>query len=409
MKRIGIFVPVAYRGGTLRMAKNLCRSLRLQANANQFNLTITFFCVDNYYDMDTDFCDLQEMGIIIQETNWSVLPKEKIAEIASIANIPFATNHDEYILPIKGFDQYLECDLCLIISDRLIKPIIPLKKYAVVVFDYIQRFVPELFNNDVIKAYEREGFLPLVREAACVMCTTPSTQKDLIEYAQVTADKIRLLPFVFDPDPLLAGNSQVQPIASNYFVWVTNYSVHKNHARTLQAILDYYTVNNGSLDTVVIGIPESFAWGDLDSDKHLKEIPHLKSFLQILHMYPSLKEKVHFIGNVSDEEYANILAHAKFLLHSNLYDNGTFCVLEAAYLGTPSLSSKYAPMEYINDLAQLNMLFFNPYDHKDITNKLSQMEGAFSTISLPDRDRLNSLHWRNQSDYFYQVIQSLLD
>ncbi|MPN00821.1 hypothetical protein SDC9_148019 [bioreactor metagenome] len=290
----------------------------------------------------------------------------------------------------------------------MIRPLAPLKKYGVVVFDYIQRYVSELFT-DVLWGFERDGFFPLVREAECVMCTTPSTLRDAIEYAGVADSKTRLLPFVFDPDPLLQVGDNLPPPAHNYLLWVTNQSVHKNHTRVFQALANYYQYYNGKLDTVVIGMSEAFAWGDEESDRQLKAIPHLKTCLNVLHSNPILKEKVHFMGNVSDIEYANILQSACFLLHPNLADNGTFCVLEAAYMGKPSLSARYAQMEYINSLGNLNMLFCDPYAAKDIAAQLSQMEKQYRAIPLPSRTELDALHWRCKAGYSFELIRKLID
>lgn len=409
VKKIAVFVPVAYRGGTLRMAKNLARGLKLGAAAQEVDLDVVFGCVSNYYDIANDFAELAAMNIEIRETNWEIVAREVVAAISSgpmVCQPNF--KYDHYSLPVDGKANFLDCDFWLIISDRLIRPVAPLKKYGVVVFDYIQRYVPELFTG-VLRDFERDGFFPLVREAECVMCTTPSTLRDAVEYAGVPELKTRLLPFVFDPDPLLQVGENLNPNTHNYLLWVTNQSVHKNHTRVFQALANYYQHYNGKLDTVVIGMSEAFAWGDEESDRQLKAIPHLKACLNVLHSNPVLKKKVHFMGNVSEIEYANLLQSACFLLHPNLADNGTFCVLEAAYMGKPSLSARYAQMEYINSLGNLNMRFCDPYDARDMAAQLSQMEKQYRDIPLPSRAELNALHWRCKAGYFFELIRKLID
>lgn len=412
MKKIAVMLPHIYRGGSLRAAKNVARSLAFQSREHGDDIQVIFSYVKaGKYNIFTEFDDLMKAGILLRETVWKVYAKESLQAATSLIDLrKTSLEYQEYCLPSDGANDFYDCDLWLIISDRLPAPLFPLRKYAFVVYDYIQRYVPEIFgNSDTVWDNQVSNLIHSVQRASKVFVTTPSTQQDLISYAGVDPSRTQLLEMEFQP--LEAGSIDIDSdIPKNYVVWPTNTTHHKNHVNAFDAIELYIEELGGSLHFLITG--ESTEYFDPTNEFPEKEIAmqaqHIQYLRKKIKKNARLAERLHIMGKVSDKRYACLLKHAHFLWHPTLYDNGTFAVLEAAYLGTPSLSARYPAMVYINQKFKLNMQFFDPRNPNEMAEALFNMETAAASIPLPDQNALSQYDWKALSLPLYQAISTLL-
>jgi hypothetical protein len=111
------------------------------------------------------------------------------------------------------------------------------------------------------------------------------------------------------------------------------------------------------------------------------------------------------LGELSDLEYMQTVQEAKFIWHPNLYDNGTFSVIEAGYLGIPALSSKYPAMEFIENAYKLNMRFFDPYNISIMAKALKEMEISYKYVILPSKEDLLSHTWYKNAHQTYLLFK----
>jgi glycosyltransferase involved in cell wall biosynthesis len=412
MKKIAVMLPDIYRGGSLRAAKNVAKSIALQAQRHGEDIQVVFSYVkEGKYNLHVDFDDLQEFGVILRETKWQISSKESLLAAIELINInkkfldfPF------YCFPTDGANDFYDCDLWLIISDRLPAPLLPLRRYAFIVYDYIQRYVPEIFgDNDNVWNSQVANLISSVRHASKVFTTTPSTQKDLISYAGVNKELIHLLEMDFHPIETGSVNFDLD-LPENYILWTTNTAYHKNHLTAIDAYEMYVQELGGTLDLVITG-----NWTEYfdPANEFASDDPVVNS-LQVQYLRKKLKRslglssRIHVMGNVSDKMYAQILKNSHFLWHPVLYDNGTFAVMEAAYLGTPSLSARYPAMEYINQKFELHLFFFDPRNPKEMAETLLHMENSAKSISVPDQTALLAHEWKKHSLNLYKEIEKLL-
>jgi len=347
-------------------------------------LEIVFSFIDGAYNTQEDFSELKDLGITICETTWKKITKTELNFIHEFNNSTVECEWDNYQIPMSGRTSFLDCDLWLLISDRTAQaPLAPICPYGVVVYDYIQRYVPEIFC-DVANATELNYF-QTVRNAQFVITTTPQTQNDVIQYAGVASSKVHLLPIEFAP-PKPPNSVQVFH-GKNYFVWVTNVSYHKNQLRTFRALEKYYGQLNGQLDCIILGTYTEIYTDPIKASSY----PFWTHLSNIFNKSAILKQRCHTPGEVSDQLYSNYLAQSQFLLHPVLFDNGTYSVIEAAYLNTPSTSSNYPAMQYMNQHFHLNLCFFDPYSIDDMAKKLKIMEEtcADRKTQLPSKDSLD--------------------
>ena len=397
-------LPMAYRGGTLRSAKDIAKIIHLTAKRRGDSVEVVFSCVAGHYDHNRDFEDLADAGISVRDTRWETVPRSKLDEGAAINNYWLKSDllDSEYMQPLDGARQFSDCDFWLVVSDRLPRPIVPAAQYGVLTFDYIQRYVPEIFG-DLAWDVQKNGYIPLVRKADFVLCTTDSTAADINAYAGVPRRKILQLPMFFECTSLAPAPRFMK---DDYIVWVTNSTEHKNHHRVLHAVLRYYQSLGGTLKLLIVGPgTEVFVRPPADG----AEYPYWVKCRDVICHHQELRANVSVEGEITEARYLSAVKNARFMLHPNLYDNGTFAVIDAALAGTPSLSARYPAMEFMNDTFRLNLTFFDPQNEKEMAQAMRDMEQKSRTIELPDRAFLETFSWRRNMDRVYDLIMARLN
>lgn len=400
-------LPQKYKGGTLRGAKIIAKSIAYAARERNDDIQVVFSYVDDkIYDPKIDFDDLPEYGISLRPTTWETIDLKTFAGF----RVPFLSRalhhplvHDKYCLPRDGLNDFYDCDFWVVISDRLPAPIYPIRKYACVAYDYIQRYVPDIFSDDVPWDLQEDSFFPVAREAERVFVTTPSTFGDAVTYVGIPKERVFMLPINFEPLDAVETYSGL----GEYFIWTTNSSYHKNHINSFNALDLYYSEFDGKLDIVMTGANVEYfhlstPLPDIFTDSHLD---WCRNKLQTT---TELARHVHVMANLSDKTYAQTLCGAKFLWHTALYDNGTYSALEAAWLGRPTLSARYPAMEFINQDFSLNLSFFDAQNARETAKMLKWMEENYTTLPLPSREALLNRGWKVNASVLYQAITELL-
>jgi glycosyltransferase involved in cell wall biosynthesis len=138
--------------------------------------------------------------------------------------------------------------------------------------------------------------------------------------------------------------------------------------------------------------------------------PHLQSLPGIVAKSPKLKKHLRLLGELPDPSYRARLAGARFLWHAASIDNGTFSVIEAAYLGVPSLSSKYPAMQEINSQYLLGLNWMDAHDPDDMAIQLKHMEShaAACRAALPSLEHLMSQSMEHQADHYWKAVENEL-
>lgn len=394
-KTIGVFLPEGYRGGSLNSAKNIAKMLYLGSRAANEPINVIFSCLANTYDITDEFSDLRALDIPVRETTWKKVSKNEI-ELAGL-------RHASYLVPVDGGSNFNDCDFWLIISDRLSQPLAPLKPYGMVIFDYIQRYAPEIFPegfNDI-------SYLQTARSADFVFTTTPQTRIDAIQYAGVSARRVHLAPMEFNPVFSQCATTKEE---KKYFIWTSNAAPHKNHLHAIDALEIYYGELQGTLDVIMTGVDTNLFDVQHKPKDWLSVTPYVQSVREKLKNTRYTKERLHLKGNQSVANYAALLSAAKFLWHPTKIDNGTFSVIEAAYCGVPALSSHYPQMHYINERFSLNLSFCHSTQPHDMALQLKKMEEehAVKRQALPEKTALEKYSFTQLAPEFWNLIRGLV-
>lgn len=400
-KKLAILLPFPYKGDSFQAAKNLAKAIILGSKEMNDEIDVVFSYVENYYDIKKDFKDLISFNIELRETKWQAMTKDEAKRALDFAQIiDKKLIYDSYLYPNDSLTNFFDCDFWLFISDRTGHPILPIKPYGMVIYDYIQRYIPEIFNNnpDIDLPY-----IYSARDANVVFCTTPQTVEDAIQYAGISTKKIQLTPMEFNP--LDYDKKDYFDKEFDYIIWPSNSTQHKNHINALEGIKKYYEELNGKFKIILTGTQT-----EMFQKKNQVNIPYIVKVRELIQSYSCLKNNISILGETSEQDYINIVSNAKFLFHPVLYDNGTFAVVEAAYYGIPSVVNNYPQMKFMNERFKLNMSFFDGNNPDDISNALKEAEELLSRKSkdLPTKEFLNNFTFEKLAYENWNIIRKYL-
>jgi glycosyltransferase involved in cell wall biosynthesis len=375
--RIAVIVPIGYRGGSLRAAKLLAQAIELGSRQAGEGAEVIFGHLDNRECYpEGEFSDLPS-SIKRRPYTWRIMaPDESCRAIAYAGyDIPVAPA-PSYLLPDDGINQFMDCDLWIVISDRLSHPLLPIRPYALMVFDYLQRYESFMPSSADL------SFLGAAHSAQRVFVTTEFTRRDAIQYAGLPASRVVKLPILAPTFVPCAAKADREIEPRGYFLWTTNLALHKNHENAFKALRLYYEKYAGHLECRVTGV---------ETTELLKsDLPHIKPLRGIIKGSPLLKSHMKILGELPDETYQSELAGASFLWHAGRVDAGTLSVVEAAHLGVPSLSSDYPPMREYDAQFGLNIAWMDSHDPESMAGALRRMETEAPSrrLLLPGSERL---------------------
>lgn len=393
--RIAVIVPVGYRGGSLRAAKLVAQAIETGARQKGTEVDVVFAHLDtpDAYSSD-EFADLPA-SIERRPYNWSHLTQIEAERAMRYNGRPFKAISKLYQVPDDGIRQFMDCDLWVIVSDRAEYPLLPLKPYAVIVYDYLQRYV-RLPGKQL-----NFQFLRTAHNAERVFVTTDFTRSDAMQFAGLPSQKVWRLPMLA-ANILSTGTMERPKSEMPYFVWATNLAPHKNHENAVKALQIYYEKLDGRLLCCVTGVGTS----ELLKSK----ASHLKPVKKIVDASSSLKRHLRIMGELTDSAYCAQVAGAQFLWHAGWIDNGTFTVIDAAHLQVPSLSSDYPAMHEIDRQFSLNLSWMDAHDPDDMAEKLKQMEVNARALRarVPSRDQLMTQSLDQLAGAYWDAVSECL-
>jgi glycosyltransferase involved in cell wall biosynthesis len=400
-RRVAVLLPQAYRGGTLRAAKDLARMVRFGALERGERVDVVFSSPHDERVRAAELTDLAADGIPVRPTIWKGMDTVSLPERVRGA----APSPGPYVYPTDGANDFLDCDFWLVVSDRVTAPMAPLRPYGAVVFDYIQRYVPEVLSDDMW-VLQRQGLLPLARQARFVVATNPATVADLVSYAGVPRARVVELPIFFEPLDVAAAGAA--PVEGGYLLWVTNTAFHKNHATVLDALERYYEVHGGTLATVMVGPMTHYFSPDVD-DPGMDRVTHVVAARSRIRNSAALSENVAVVGELPAAHYTGAVVHARALLHSCLYDNGTFSIVDAACAGVPALSSRYPAMQHLDRILSLGVRFYDPHDSRELAAALAAVEAEPAAPRPAGRERFAAFHWKRSAPALFAAVRREID
>lgn len=375
-KKIAVILPQEYTGGVLDYTLRLVTAIKRGAELSHEAIEIVLGYKDHpNFEKEDYFEELKNMGVQVRKFAWEEIDNARANEMMSILNYPIEQMEENYLILNDGMNYFADCDYLLFTADRVLGNLLSLRPYGVIAHDYIQRYIPEVVDEDIY-------FLKLARNADAVYTTTSITKKDCIQYAGVPERNIHLLPLFFEEIKVKSNYATKH----KYFLWSTNTNPHKNHKTVLKALEKYYA-EGGTLECYMTGT-------NTDKFNIKKEYSEENNYIAEIREYIQqskvLKKHIKIWGNLPKEKYLSILGGAEFFLHAGYADNGNGTAFDAAMLNVLTVSSDYPAMRNMDKVIKLNMVFFKKKDYKQLANTLIEVENSVTELKrrLPSFDEL---------------------
>lgn len=398
--RIGILLTEGYTGGvldyTLRFIK--CMSRGIKESGKAIELVFGYLDCDIFKEKDY-FSEITEAGIPIRSFVWKTVDAQYLNNVMGYRGWNKVYPEGRYCMADDGIRFFEDCDYLILSIDRVPDEFFTMKPYVVVVHDYIQRYLSEMFGRH----YEK-SIINLQRNAEAVIVMTQPTLEDGIQYAGLRADRLKLTPLMFDAVYVEDSEDNNLEIEKEYFVWSTNLAQHKNHKTALGALSDYYA-RGGKLVCCITGANTIQFDPERSYDASNAYVEEIRGMISDDAL---LKKNLIFCGNMDKDKYYRVLKHAKYFMHPGFIDNGNMTAIDAAFLGVPTISGDYPAMRYYEDTMHLNMRFFHPFEVKELSNLLMSMEKDYEKYAelLPKPEELEK-YTVNFS--YRQIFETVMD
>jgi glycosyltransferase involved in cell wall biosynthesis len=401
--KLAVILPAGYSGGTMRGAINIAVQIHDGSRLCGEEVQVRFGFVDagQLKTHTSGVSELKARGILAEPI---------VAELRGndyLQSLSGSENPEAFAIFNNGTDNFDEEDFVLVISDRVGGRIAPTYRFGMVIYDFIQRYIPSIFDRETESGTAATwrsviSYLRNYKHAEAVFVTTSQTKNDAIGYGGVRSDKVILLPSEFDPLP--DGGGDGEDNRDPFILWTTNSTQHKNHLNALEALHIVYNVEPDFPSVVMTG-PMTELLGSKSGIGYCNKVHDAISSSNIL------KHRIRIRGHLTDESYARTLSGAALLFHPALFDNGTFSVLEAAWRGVPSVSARYPAMEEISRRFQVPLSFFDPCDPDDMAVALVEAYKDRTQLrsGLPSKSLLQQFSPQNNAVQFWKAIRPVVE
>lgn len=246
-------------------------------------------------------------------------------------------------------------------------PFLYRKKFVVTIHDLIiLRFPTERATTlgPFLYALKNAAFRFIIHSsvdrAKRIIAVSHFTRKDIASYFHVKEKDITVIYEAVEAvataqdDSVLGRNY----IPETYFLYVGNAYPHKNLERFLRAFKDF-SARHTDYYAVLVGKEEFF-------------YKRLQTVAQKLGLLETGKERVRFVGWVSDAALRGLYEHAAAFVFPSLYEGFGFPPLEAMQFDVPVLASNASCLpEILEDAA----LYFDPHSEEDMVKKFDMFMG----------------------------------
>lgn len=269
-------------------------------------------------------------------------------------------------------------------------------KVIVTAHDLSFEYFPETFSWKQRLWHYLINFRSLLRRADVILSVSHSTASDLEEVYRLPAEKIRVIPSGIDErfqpmsrnDPTLLAVKEKYHLPYRFILFLGTLEPRKNIESLLLAYETLEQTRVGEESQYELVIAGTSGW---KSEALLEKIKH-----------SPVREKIHLIGFVAEEDKPALYNLASVFVYPSLYEGFGFPPLEAIACGIPVIASHSSSLpEMIGDAG----ILIDPYRPDEL---LHALRGILSSKSLQADLKLRASE-RQRYFTWFQSAQGFLD
>jgi len=281
--------------------------------------------LSNYYFLLDRRLNIENISGLIKNNYSLISPSEKARKnfyLNNKSNISSVTCMSNVPPPLK-----IEVPVNIYFhNDLLLSPIFTNLSYS-------NRIV-NLIKKTYIRYFTRPQYYWIVQ--------TPLMKLKLNKYFKIDSDKIKIAP-IFEINKLESQNKM-----KNHFLYVSNFSNHKNHKRLFKAFI--HVANKITLDIQLhLTIPENIFKNSFYSSKRIPK---------------NLKIVNH--GIIFDKDIITLYNTSEYLVFPSLNESFGLPLVESISHNCKVIAPK---LDYVKEIIEPS-LYFNPYSYKNISDAI---------------------------------------
>ncbi len=258
------------------------------------------------------------------------------------------------------------------------------KPYVVTIHDLTLSFFPGKKFNSFWRRYAyRKVLKSVTSRAKKIIAVSENTKHDLKKMFKMDDERIQVIYNGVNPEFAIKSET-ARPdlmkrlgITKPYFLYTGVWRDHKNIVGLIKAFAEVDQELGDQYELVITG----------RHNPTYHEIPDTVKAL-------NLEEKVHLVGLVEENDLKALYQYALSYVFPSFYEGFGLPPLEAMQCGTPVAASNQSAIPEV--CGEGNALFFDPYSHEDMKEKLKMIAADASLRQkLVDRgfERVKQFDW----------------
>ena len=234
--------------------------------------------------------------------------------------------------------------------------LLPMNNFVPILYDATLWKYPET-NTIKAQLFYRNFYEKMIKKSLVTFTISEVSRKDIAYYLNISKNKIinigMCLPYDFISEKVENPNLDFAK-KGEFILSVGSLEPRKNLERLLKAYIELYNIVSDIPNLILVGRK---AW----LNNKIFETA-IKSGL--------IDKKIFFTGYIELKHLKWLYENALFNVFVSIYEGGGYPILEAAYMGNISLTSKNTSME---EFAKRNAYYVNPFEVEDIKNGLEKL------------------------------------
>ncbi|WP_252273528.1 glycosytransferase [Pseudomonas subflava] len=372
-KKIAIIFPKTEKEIDFQVAKILANTIFTGSKLSKSYAEVIFLYPERNEYEECDFIDLHK-DIKCRSFNWKKLSSSEAKRAMRYSGHEgWEPTEANYLTVDDGIRQIQDCDLWLVVSDLVDKPLLPIRPTVHFIYDHPKR----QSENALIP--EEKSRLNTIRAAEKILVTTQSTFDKAAQYAGVPTKDIIKLPYLMLPP----ANTSQPDITPYYFI--LDVGTQQRLKKALQILEFFYAELDGSLQCLILA-------------QHRPQLLDDAIFLQ------KTKDNIHWRKSPDLNIYDKLIAKCAFIWNMDSSDMGMIIPMRAANAAIPTISIDTPAAREIASHAPLDQAWMTDASPRAMAQALKSMEDSYPTYKrrppttensqIDDIEMISMEYWR---------------